>query len=338
MKLNNIDVYKTHPQLLNILLIDRTTGHNIIFANDYYGHSFNDEIKASFILDNGHFIVPRSRKTQEAKDKRTKMQAEVFTPSWICRAQNALINREFFKDKEAPIKFDKEKKEVYIEYIKMNVLEITCGEAPYLTSRYDMADSNKKIRIKDRCGLLDRKLSYAVDLAENEEEFFTLAEAAYKATYAYEWAGDSLFLARQNLLLTFLDYYNEFRGKIKTYELPSLFPDTPNSKSKKGRGRSLIMPPYAITFKIASIISYNIFQMDGIKCVIPGSCHKEVYEDNALYSKEEMQKIHEKNKIEYGRECEGCRKGDLNKHNGIYAKVWDWQEGKAVLFKDLYKK
>lgn len=45
-------------------------------------------------------------------------------------------------------------------------LEISCGEAPYLVSRYDSV-TGKTIKIKNRIGLLDRKLRI---VSENIEE------------------------------------------------------------------------------------------------------------------------------------------------------------------------
>ncbi|MEE3499435.1 MAG: restriction endonuclease subunit M, partial [Ruminococcus bromii] len=43
------------------------------------------------------------------------------------------------------------------DYIKDTRLEMTCGEAPYLVSRYD-AITGEDIAVSDRIGLLDRKL------------------------------------------------------------------------------------------------------------------------------------------------------------------------------------
>ncbi|MBO7084803.1 hypothetical protein J6W20_02645 [bacterium] len=52
-------------------------------------------------------------------------------------------------------------------------MEITCGEAPYLVSRYDVTDGTLKIQpIAGRVGLLDRKLriiDYFIN-KENKEE------------------------------------------------------------------------------------------------------------------------------------------------------------------------
>ena len=45
-------------------------------------------------------------------------------------------------------------------------LEITCGEAPYIASRYDTV-SGEPIEIKRRIGILDRKLRVVTENAED---------------------------------------------------------------------------------------------------------------------------------------------------------------------------
>jgi len=65
---------------------------------------------------------------------------------------------------------------------------------------------------------------------------------AYKASYGFEWNGDSLLLARVNLLYTYRDYYIEKWG---------------------------VPPIYGLFEAIAIIISYNVFQMDGLTYTIP---------------------------------------------------------------------
>lgn len=67
------------------------------------------------------------------------------------------------------------------------------------------------------------------------------------STYGYEWQGDNLILAREALLYTFIDYFRAKFGK------------DPLLKSLQN---------------IAEVISWNIWQMDGLKGVIPNSCIK----------------------------------------------------------------
>ena len=92
-------------------------------------------------------------------------------------------------------------------------MEITCGEAPYLVSRYDTTTTG---------------------------EWLKMAQEAYKNIYGYEWQGDNLLLAREALLITFIEYYTEKFG------------EKPQERSIK---------------YIAYIIAWNVFQMDGLKGV-----------------------------------------------------------------------
>ena len=66
---------------------------------------------------------------------------------------------------------------------------------------------------------------------------------------------------------------------------------------------------------IAYIISWNVWQMDGLKGVIPHSCGMRETEPDLLGHVQEAP-------------CEGCKKGDLFLHNGIYCKIRDWNKHK----------
>lgn len=132
-------------------------------------------------------------------------------------------------------------------YVDLERMEITCGEAPYLTSRYDVVTCNY-IEPKKRIGFLDRKLIVVSENASNKEEWMKYVILSYKRIYGFDFQGDNVSLARENLLATFMDFYY-----YKFGELPSL----EDIKT------------------ISNIISWNIWQMDGMKYVIPMSCHKE---------------------------------------------------------------
>ena len=85
-----------------------------------------------------------------------------------CNEQNNLADDAWFGDKGVfntsnnkqwstnynKIKFSNK---TWEDYVKSKRLEISCGEAPYLVSRYDTV-TGKTIKIEDRIGLLDRKL------------------------------------------------------------------------------------------------------------------------------------------------------------------------------------
>ena len=62
--------------------------------------------------------------------------------------------------------------------------------------------------------------------------------------------------------------------------------------------------------------------MDGIKGVVPNSCHS----------------IKGKTKEEKPKECTGCEKNNILKHNGKYCQIMDWQKNEKVKFISLISK
>ena len=145
-------LFQLDKELLESLLKDRTSNNNIIWAIDDYkiygnNYSASDYIKIESITgNNGEVIKPRIQKTNDAKVVRIREKAEVFTPSWVCNAQNNLIDNAWFEDDnifnkeiEKGWKTTKQKiqflnKKTWQDYVMSTRLEITCGEAPYLTS------------------------------------------------------------------------------------------------------------------------------------------------------------------------------------------------------------
>ena len=103
------DIFRQDPVLLETLLIDRSRPKNgskkpahIIWATDNYAakgpaYAENEQITAAAITGpNGDLIQPRVKKTKEEQQARARDKGEVFTPSWICNAQNNLIDKEWF--------------------------------------------------------------------------------------------------------------------------------------------------------------------------------------------------------------------------------------------------
>ena len=142
-----------HCGLLDRMLRDKTTKNNIMWATDayaHYGHDYerNEEIHSHLITgENIDIIKTRARKEFEQQNQRTRKRAEVFTPMWICRFMIDKADEEwfgypdvFFKGEEPvdEIRFF-EKRHTWQKYVDSKRLEITCGEAPYLMSRYDVA-------------------------------------------------------------------------------------------------------------------------------------------------------------------------------------------------------
>ena len=171
-------------------------------------------------------VIPRYLKVAMEQKSRTKGKAEVFTPYDIVKKMNDSVQEGFQGSRE--------------KYIKQRVLEVTCGEAPFLTTRYDAA-TGEEISIENRIGLLDRKLRCIPDVLDNEG-YVECANEALKAVYGYEWQYDSLFLARRNLMMTTIENYVDRFGAE---------------------------PGYEQVLKWATIISYNIFRMDGVSMCFP---------------------------------------------------------------------
>jgi hypothetical protein len=178
-------------------------------------------------------------------------------------------------------------------------MEISCGEAPYIASRYDTT-TGEHIAIGQRIGLLDRKLRVVCENTENSEEWLEWAQIAYTNIYGYEWQGDNLLLAREALLQSFIEYYKEKFGKD---------------------------PMLRSINKIANIISWNIWQMDGLKGVVPNSCRNGVTEKKQTLFGEEDVVVN----------CAGCQKENMRTHNGLYCIIRDWTNNKNIRFIDLIK-
>jgi hypothetical protein len=287
--------------LLNILLQDKTTGNNILWATDSYdsnGHLFapTANITTDLITGTlGSIIQPRALKSKTEQLYRTRDKAEVFTPLSIVHQMNDAC------DTKRVTKYN------WQEYVALLKLEITCGEAPYIVSRYDpVSDKQELLPLNKRVGFLDKKLSIVSKYCNTQEEWLKWAKIAFQSSYGYEWQGDSLLIARENLLYTFIDY---FQDKFK---------ETPSTELQK---------------EIAEIIVWNIFQMDGLKYVIPMSCRTEqitIKGMETLFGKED-DRIEEK-------PCKGCENKSAKNHNGTYVKTMDWVKGEPINFVDIVSK
>lgn len=298
----NIDIREDYllkkDSLLDILLQDKTTGNTILWATDSYeqkGKKFASfaPITSDLVTGkNGKLIQPRSVKSKEEQLLRTRDKAEVFTPLFIVKQMNeACDNKRVTKNN-------------WQEYVSLLKLEITCGEAPFIVSRYDpVSDKQELLPLAERVGFLDKKLTVVSKYCTTQDEWLKWAKIAFQSSYGYEWQGDSLLIARENLLYTFIDYY---QAKFK--EMPSI----------------------ELQKEIAEIIAWNIFQMDGLKYVIPMSCKTEqvtIKGTETLFGKEDDQIIE--------KPCEGCEKKTAKNHNGIYVKTMDWRENKIIRFVDI---
>ena len=137
-------------------------------------------------------------------------------------------------------------------------MEVSCGEAPYLTTRYDTV-TGKYIPARCRVGLLDRKLRVVSENVSDKGEWLKWAMSAVQNIYGYDWQGDNVLLARENILYSVIEYYHDIYNDLLDK-------------------RTIL--------KFAEVISWNIWQMDGIKFVVPDSCHPIPEEQMTLFETE----------------------------------------------------
>lgn len=245
--------------LVGRLLQDKTTRKNIIFASESYsdcgtGYKDHSQMTEDVLLGfDSCDIQPRVYKTASEQTKRTRKRAEVFTPAWIVNLMNNHCDAEWFGRTDVfnhqdghewkiitdPITFPEGKD--WKQYVDSRRLEITCGEAPYIVSRYD-ASTGELIPIERRIGILDRKLRVVNENAADEAEWLEWAFRAFQSVYGYEYQGDNLLIARMNLLYTLTDYIEAmWHRQAARKELE----------------------------KFLNVICWNFWQMDGLKDTPP---------------------------------------------------------------------
>ena len=297
-------VLKETPGLLEVLLKDHTTQQNIFWATDSYaelgdGFRWHDSITVAAITgEHGDVIMPRVMKTRDEQQRRVKQMAEVFTPAWLVNKMNNAADEVWFgrqnvfnvpteegwRPTEAPVMMPKGKS--WHDYVLATRLEITCGEAPFLTSRYDMI-SGVSIAIKARMGMLDRKLRIVNEHCTGDE-WTRWALLALGSVYGFEWQGDNLLLARESLLASFSESYEQQFGH-------------------KADRTTLMLA--------AEIIAWNVWQMDGLKGVVPASCRETRIMETDFFGETKVTSVSP---------CPGCEHDDITLHNGMRCCLRRW--------------
>lgn len=307
--LSEIDIrenlLRSKGRVLDILLTDQTKStkkkpSNIIWATDSYQYPNKKDfapnkpiLKEQITGLNGKRIQPRAAKSKEEQLRRTKDKAEVFTPLRVVAEMN----------KAAANNLNLSENHSWLDFISTKWLEITCGEAPYIASRYDPTSAKQAIvPLKKRVGFLDLKMQVINKHVSDRDDWLSHAEIALKSCYGYEWQGDNLLIARENILLTMNDFYfDKFHRNLTVAHLE----------------------------KFAEIISWNIFQMDGLNYTIPMTRvveKRKVIEDGSGMFTAEM--LGEE-KREYTVEV---------KKEGRKVKIMDWEAGKTIKFASLIEK
>lgn len=308
-ELISINSYPIHCTL-RILLKDKTTKKNIIWATNSYelqlGDDYDDKKQitiGALIGLNPIDLQPRILKSQEEQQKRTRVKAEVFTPAWICNKMNNYCDEDWFGVKGT---FNTEEGQTWITnrspvvfpamkdwkaYVDSRRMEITCGEAPFLVSRYD-ASTGMIIPIPDRIGILDRKLRVVNENTSDKEAWLRWTSRAFQSVYGYEFQGDNLLIGRINLLMTFYEYYQD------------RWNEEPSQDELK---------------KIANIIAWNLWQMDGLSGRVPlGDPKEENYQLSIFDLMDEEDGVQSELEM-VGPKC----------------KIYDWRRDNSILYESL---
>lgn len=131
-------------------------------------------------------------------------------------------------------------------FLCLKWLELDCGEAPCLTSIYDRV-SGDQASLEHRIGFLDAKLRLISKMTRTYRSWFLFTSLAVGSCYACDFFGDSLLIARINTMNTILDAYKAKFKKPMSQEFCS---------------------------HIASVVAWNIFQMDSKTLTPPFSRQK----------------------------------------------------------------
>lgn len=150
------------------------------------------------------------------------------------------------------------------KYINSRRLEITCGEAPFLVQRYD-SSTGKILPLTERQGLLDRKMKWVnACYADDEEKWMHWCLRAFQSIYGYEYQGDSLLIARLNMVMSFEDY------------MKAAFQRRPTKREFE---------------KIINVVTWNLMQMDGITYQIPCCKVVEAVSEASLFDEHATESI-----------------------------------------------
>lgn len=171
-----IDFHAPEVQaVLDTLLKDKSTGKNIIWATDppeelqtvmYEPVTDKSQITTQQLgLTHYEVVLPRMMKQTDTQQQRTRKKGEVFSPAWVCNKMNNALDADWFRGLgagesagqftvelpqgwqtvETPVQFPVcgGRTPAWVQYVQSRRLEVTCGEAPFLASRYDAAYDEK---------------------------------------------------------------------------------------------------------------------------------------------------------------------------------------------------
>lgn len=249
------------------------------------------------------FLNLRVEKSDQERRARAKVAGEVFTPPFVVNrmlnsvdspllAVDSFFNVENPDDNESwitcssRIEFASDTVDgmpAWERYVLSPRIEVACGEAPFLASAYN-ATTGTHIPIRDsagvlnRIGILDRKFRVLFENVQDPFEWLNYAYGIIQSTYAFELQGDSLVLARLNMLNCFFDYLQDFsRHGIDEDGAPvgSRMREVIESRAHHRGGLVGYHGSSYMEFlatDVLSSISQTTFQMDGLSGVVPFTC------------------------------------------------------------------
>lgn len=285
--------------LLPQLLANHATGSNIVWASNVFvdkgdSRAPADEILVSDITGkNAGVIRTRASKAREAQAALTRAHAEVFTPTWVCKFMVDEADKEWSNDNPNA---------TWRDYVSSRRLEIACGEAPYLVGRYDAADGTP-VAVGERVGILDRKLS-RIPHYFKRRSWIAWACNALKSTYGYEFQGDNLLIARVNVLVTIEDYAKS----------AGHWPITPSEYRK-----------------FVDIISWNLWQMDGLSDCVPFGDARKANEGECTPMLSDVTKCTVS-------DDDGQLALFIDNPSNDFACIYDWESDEEILFRDIKRK
>ena len=298
--------------LLSVLLQDKTTKRNIVWGSGAYarlGEEYRPEreITPRLITGTSGFVLcSRAEKSSVQRQERTRASAEVFTPLGICRLMNDHADSVWFGKKGATdggqMDFSglKPKRGLapWQMYADARRLEITCGEAPFLVSRYD-ASTGEKIPVAERTGLLDRKLRAVGENAADIDEWHKWALRALQSVYGYEYQGDNLLIARINALMDYEEHMLARWGAA------------PSQKRLAAA---------------ANVIAWNLWQMDGLTCRVPCAAREQPAQ-MTLFGEEEKNAAMPDGQMTLFGDVQGARTEIFGEEEppAPLCKVYDWR-------------
>ena len=141
--------------------------------------------------------------------------------------------------------------------------------------------------------MLDRKLRIVNEHCTGDE-WTRWALLALGSVYGFEWQGDNLLLARESLLASFSESYEQQFGH------------------KADRATLMLA---------AEIIAWNVWQMDGLKGVVPVSCRETRIMETDFFGETKVTSVSP---------CPGCEHDDITLHNGMRCCLRRWLPSESM--------